>query len=439
MLFDMNSRRARPARPTFIKAVIHIDIWEAIFEQLAVLEYYGTLAQCAQLSRELSGLALRHLYSQANQQQLSSNANDQSILAADQVTARNPDVRPVGPRILRDLTRMAQDRDLHVMLKSLTIDRWTHVFPVIRFFTQLESLSLVFIDGLGTSAANIITRHLPKLRTFSVVQADESHAQELASFLSNLKADQLRSLHVFSTGYYGDFYRALETQQLEYLFVAECPDREIISHSLGWRERGGHVMTAVLAMPCLRDLRLHTYFPLGYRELEHIAIYVPRLETISFVCRQGENPTWTLRALENFKHLTGLTVLGLTVFSSRDMLRWIEWTQCHLRPEGFSLSLPTQDRRSWFRGVGVSDYTYINDPATERIKQMLRFFAVYVRDRSGHGEVWRGNDYEFDEERMFVHLWDDIRGPAEALQLLRGSGPYPPFMGLMENMGTRIV
>lgn len=437
------------------------------------------------------------------------------------------------------------------MLKSLTIDRWTHVFPVIRFFTQLESLSLVFVDGLGTSAANIITRHLPKLRTFSVVQADESHAQELASFLSNLKADQLRSfscslnrtqapilqalskqtflqdlalqflvspplelrklfkltnltslrlglsfspssfaqsrfkdwvtnnrgtfatwliscenlrglhifrfpdlipaiadalrhlrlnrLHVFSTGYYGDFYRALETQQLEYLFVAECPDREIISHSLGWRERGGHVMTAVLAMPCLRDLRLHTYFPLGYRELEHIAIYVPRLETISFVCRQGENPTWTLRALENFKHLTGLTVLGLTVFSSRDMLRWIEWTQCHLRPGGFSLSLPTQDRRSWFRGVGVSDYTYINDPATERIKQMLRFFALYVRDRSGHGEVWRGNDYEFDEERMFVHLWDDIRGPAEALQLLRGSGPYPPFMGLMENMGTRIV
>ncbi|EFQ25251.1 uncharacterized protein GLRG_00395 [Colletotrichum graminicola M1.001] len=81
----------------------------------------------------------------------------------------------------------------------------------------------------------------------------------------------------------------------------------------------------------------------------------------------------------------------------------------------------------------------ITDPATENIKNMLRFVVVYSREQNYRGEIWTGNGYEFDEERMLVQLWDDIRGSAEALQLLRGSGPYPPFLGLMENTGARIA
>ncbi|KAK2060464.1 hypothetical protein LY76DRAFT_634596 [Colletotrichum caudatum] len=485
---------------------------------------------------------------QANHQNPDS-TNGQDIVVANQLTAQTPSIGVIALRLLRDLCRVARSRDLRVMLKSLTIDKWAHVLPVIRSFQELETLSLVFMEGLDAAAAEVLTRCLPRLSGIELVQASVPHTSSLASFLSNLEPDQLRAfscslnrvqvpalraipkqmnlqkltlkflihppvemhslfelqtltdlnlsfnfiasrpaqaefrdwarshrgtfanwlvscenlrslhlfrfqdlvpavadalprlhlgrLHIFSTGLCRDFYEALGTQRLEYLFLAESPDLLLVNPPLGWKERGEIIMDAVAAMPGLRDLRLHTYFPVGHKELEHLARHVPKLQTISFVCRKEENPTWTLRALVPFRHLTSLTVLGRTTFSSRMVHQWIDYTQCHLRPGGFSLSLPNQDSWSWSRGLIVSHL--ITDPATEKIKNMLRFFVVYSRGQNYRGEIWRGNDYEFDEERMFVHLWDDIRGPAEALQLLRGSGPYPPFLGLMENMGARIA
>ncbi|KAK1966961.1 hypothetical protein LY78DRAFT_709550 [Colletotrichum sublineola] len=613
----MDQIRVRSATRRRTKVVIHIDIWEAIFDQLVVLGYLRTLANCAQLNWELSWLALPRLYKdqfsssaswgtqladvlwttlwtsalstegppttqpyvnyirhldflnflsirncrdfphphfitaalqQANHQNFNS-TNDPDIVVANQITAQTPSIGVLALRLLRDLCCMAQRRDLRVMLKSLTIDKWAHVLPVIRSLQELETLSLVFMEGLDASAAELLTRYLPRLSGIELVQASVPHTLALASFLSHLKPDQLRGfscslnriqvpvlwaipkqtnlqklslkflirppvemhrlfelqaltelnlsfnfiatrpaqaefrdwatrhrgnfanwlkscenlrslhlfrfpdlvpaiadalprlhlnrLHIFSTGLCRDFYEALGTQRLEYLFLAESPDMLLVNPPLGWRERDGMVMDAVAAMPGLRDLRLHTYFPLGYKELEHIARHVPKLQTIFFLGCKEENPTWTLRALVPFRHLTSLTVLGRTKFSSRQVLQWIDYTQCHLRPGGFSLSLPAQDSWSWSRGFRVSNL--IADPATEDIRHILRFLIVYSRENNYRGEIWRGNDYEFDEERMFVHLWDDIRGPAEALQLLRGSGPYPPFLGLMENMGARIA
>ncbi|OLN85505.1 hypothetical protein CCHL11_08097 [Colletotrichum chlorophyti] len=486
----------------------------------------------------------------AGQQQQNTNANNQTPIALDQVTARS--MRgPIDPMLLSNLARMTEDSDLRVMLKKLTADTWPNILAAVRSFGELESLSLVFIEGLDASAAGTAMACLPKLKDLLLVQADATKTPALADFIANLKPDQLRSfgcslsqvqlpvlqallrhrtlqelslhflvrpplelhrlaeltnltsltlsfsffptriaqtrfeewaaahrsaianwlascanlrslhvfrmpdlvpaitdaldylrlerLHIFSTGCHLELYRVLRKQRLEYLFLAECPGGGVVSPSTGWRDRGGFVMDAVAAMPGLRDLRLHTYSPLGWKELEHVASHVPKLETLSFVCRMGEDPTRTLRALASFRHLTNLKVLGLSVFSSRDVLRWIEWTQCHLRPGGFSLSLPSQDRRSWYGGLGVTDCQHYRDPPTERITEMLRFFSVWDRGHDGQGLVWRGNDYDFDEERMYVHVWDDIRGPAEALQLLRGTGPYSPFMGLMADRGNAIA
>ncbi|KAK2001177.1 hypothetical protein LX36DRAFT_374643 [Colletotrichum falcatum] len=485
---------------------------------------------------------------QANRQNLDPTGG-QDIVVANQITAHTPSIGGLALRILQDLCGVARNRDLRVMLKSLTIDKWAHVLPVIHSFRELEALSLVFMQGLDASAAEVLTKYLHGLSVIELVQASVPHTSALASFLSQLKPDQLRAfscslnriqvpllraipgqinlqklslkfliyppvemhrlfelqnltelnlsfnftatrlaqaeftdwarahrdtfanwlascdnlrsfhlfrfpdlvpavanalprlhldrLHVFSTGLCRDFYEVLGTQRLKYLFLAESPGILPISPPLGGRERSRLVMDAVAAMPGLRDLRLHTSFPLGYKELERIARHVPNLQTLSFVGLKEENPTWTLRALVPFRHLISLTVLGRTTFSSRDVLQWIDYTQYHLRPGGFSLSLPAQDSWSWSRGLRVS--YLITDPATENIQNMLRFFVVYSREQNYRGEAWRGNYYESDEERMFVQLWDDISGPAEALQLLRGSGPYPPFLGLMENMGARIA
>ncbi|KAK1983892.1 hypothetical protein LZ30DRAFT_748309 [Colletotrichum cereale] len=597
----MDQTCVRSAKRRHIKSFIHIDIWEAIFDQLAVLGYYRTLVSCALLNHESSWLALRRLYKlvtdipttpnllnfmyppqttqpyisyvrhldllnflsigncrdlprprfmaaalqQATHQDLNS-ANDQDIILANQITAQTPGIGYPARRLLLDLCRMSIRRDLRVMLKSLTIDRWANVRP-IRYLRELETLSLVFIEGLDASAAESLTKYLPRLRNIELVQTSVPHTSDLASFLSHLKPDQLRAfscslnriqipvlraipnqqnlrklslqfliyppvemhslfelqtltelklsfnfnasppaqtefrdwavshrgaftnwlkscqnlkslhlfrfpdlvpavadalphlqldrLHVFSTGLCGDLYAVLGTQRLEYLFLAESPDILMpVNPPPVWWERGRLVMDALTTMPGLRDLRLHTYFALGYKQLEHIAIHAPKLQTISFVGSANESPRRTLRALVPFRHLTSLTVLGRTRFSSQEVLWWIDYTQCHLRPGGFSLSLPAQNGWYWTRNLKISHI--LADPATESIKHMLRFFILYQR----YGEqVWRGNDYEFGEERMFVQLWDDIRGPAEALQLLRGSGPYPPFRGLWENMGAHIV
>ncbi|KAK1689932.1 hypothetical protein BDP55DRAFT_652075 [Colletotrichum godetiae] len=231
------------------------------------------------------------------------------------------------------------------------------------------------------------------------------------------------------------FTKKFVTQQLEYLFLAECSDEGLIDPNMS-RERGKLVMKAVTAMPCLRDLRLHTYSYLDCSELEKIAKHVSRLETLSSVVREEENSTWTLRALESFKHLTGLTVLGHTMFSAREILYWVDCLKCHQRPGGFRLSLPAQDRQSRYWGSGVRDdgFSVPNDPATVILQRMLKSLVVYLR-----GDIWRGNDNEADEDRMFVNIWADIRGPAGGLQRLRGSGPYEPWTGLIENMGMHIA
>ncbi|KAK1634720.1 hypothetical protein BDP81DRAFT_377912 [Colletotrichum phormii] len=246
----------------------------------------------------------------------------------------------------------------------------------------------------------------------------------------------LHRLHVFSTGCYKDFYKKLGTQQLEYLFLAECSDEGLVDPNPEQKERGELVIKAVMAMPCLRDLRLHTYSSLDCSELEKIAKHVPRLETLSFVSRKEENSTWTLRALESFRYLTSLTVLGHTKFSAREILYWVDYLKCHQRLGGFSLFLPAQDRQSWYRGVRAADNTIHdrNDPATASLREMLNYLIVLSRE-----DIWRGNDYEADEERMFVHLWAEITGPAGGLQLLRGSGPYEPWTGLMENKGVPLA
>ncbi|KAI3537481.1 hypothetical protein CABS03_05500 [Colletotrichum abscissum] len=475
-------------------------------------------------------------------QQNPGSTTDQSIVAANHVTAETPSIGCFGDRLLRKLAQMSTEKGLNIMLKSLTADWWMNVQPVIHTFRKLESLSLVFLDDLDKSAAALITTHLPMLTKISVVQADDSEIASFADFVSELPPTQLRSfdcslnqtqmplleaiaqqtclqeltlqfvvrppfelyrlfeltnltsltlsfnyqpspqnrlrfkrwaeenrskvtdwlkfcqalrslhlfrfpdlipavadalpylrlrrLHIFSTGCYEDFYEALETQQLEYLFLAECSEEGLVNPTSRSKERGELVMKAVTAMPCLRDLRLHTYSTLDCSALDNIAKHVPKLHTLSFVCRKGENSTWTLRALEGFKHLTSLTVLGHTKFSSREILYWVSYMHCHQRPGGFRLSLPAQDPRSWYRGMRAPAQIVpsTNDPATATLKQVLKWLAVFGRERH-----WRGNDYEAEEERMFVQLWGDARGPAEGLQLLRGSGPYAPWSGLMHS------
>lgn len=45
-----------------VKTVVHIDIWEAVFDQLAFLGYHRTLANCALTSKGNAWLALKRLY-----------------------------------------------------------------------------------------------------------------------------------------------------------------------------------------------------------------------------------------------------------------------------------------------------------------------------------------------------------------------------------------
>ncbi|OBR13277.1 hypothetical protein CH63R_02003 [Colletotrichum higginsianum IMI 349063] len=471
------------------------------------------------------------------------------IVATDQVSARHPNLENVVRPLLENLCKTARERELHVLLKSLTLDRWTNAIPQIKVFQQLESLSLVFIEGLDAQAAQVVTSSLPNLRHITVVQASVPHTLDLASFLSNLKPDQLLSfscslnrvqvpvlnaisqqtslrklslqffnyppvdmhvlfkltkltsltlgfnfhatarpqaiferwaetyrthfakwltscndlrslhlfrlpelvpaaadalpnlhldrLHLFSTGHHSDLYEALATQQLKYLFLAE-PSND--NATLEPWERRELVVKAVVAMPCLRDLRLHTLFSLTCEELTRIAEGVPNLKTISYAAPRREHPTHALKALKSFQHLTSLTVLGRTDFSSISVYCWILETECHMRPGGFSLTLPSQRREKWFWNFR-GPQGLLSNSDTEAMMRMLSFMAVYDNERDGDlGDGgFLGNEYEFEEERMFVQLWEDIRGPAEALQLLRGTGPYSPFRPLTGHLGGVIA
>lgn len=204
-----------------------------------------------------------------------------------------------------DLHRLFELTDL----KSLTLSFNYQPSPQnrLRFKRWAEENRSKFADWLKSCKA---LRSLHLFRFPDLVPA-------VADALPHL---HLRTLHIFSTGCYENFYEALETQQLEYLFLAECSEEGLSNPTSRLKERGELVMKAATAMPCLRDLRLHTYSTLDCSVLDSIARYAPRLQTLSFVCRKGENSTWTLRALEGFKHLTSLTVLGHTKFSSREIL-----------------------------------------------------------------------------------------------------------------------
>ncbi|OHW90038.1 hypothetical protein CSPAE12_11345 [Colletotrichum incanum] len=328
---------------------------------------------------------------------------------------------------------MAQSRDLPVMPKSLTIGKWARVLPMMCFFQELGSLSLVFKEGLDASAANFLTRYLLKLRNIASMEASVPHTPALASFFlpsearsaadfqllqflihplvkmhrslelrnltgltlsSNFTAARLTQtvfkdwaasyrgtypcenprnlhlfrfpdlipaiadllprlhldrLHVFSTGLYGDSCRELRKQKFKYLFLAECRSIDSVADSFGRRD--GHAGSSGLEPAYI--------FRSRQRELEHISRHMPKLQTISFVSGQEQNSTWALRALEPFRRLISLTVPGQTTIPSQEIL-WIDYTQCYLGPGGFSLSLLTQDSRSWFR-VHLKDQNYYAD------------------------------------------------------------------------------
>ncbi|KAI8313265.1 hypothetical protein K4K61_008478 [Colletotrichum sp. SAR11_59] len=196
---------------------------------------------------------------------------------------------------------------------------------------------------------------------------------------------QLERLHVYDTGNHPDFYRALKTQyHLTHLFIAEESTR-----------------------PPPRDLR----------------------------CRKlvMDAPAWILRALELFENLKNLTILGMTRFSAPQILEWIEKTECHRRHGGFLLSLPSQEKDSWYRGVPPAELppwrTVGRDSFTRRIKELLRFCAVKVRGPAETGESWHGNDYLKYEESMFHNLWGDARGPT-AVSIWRGHVQADPETSL---------
>ncbi|TKW50759.1 hypothetical protein CTA1_8314 [Colletotrichum tanaceti] len=474
------------------------------------------------------------------------------IVATNQVSAINPTLDRVVRPFLENLCNTAREQKLHVVLESLTLDRWASAMPQIQDFQQLKSLSLVFLEGLDAQAAQVVTSSLPNLRHITVVQASVPHTPDLVSFLSNLKPDQLQSfscslnrvqvpvlksisqltslrklslqflvyppvdmhvlfkltkltsltlgfnfratvrtqaifkewaktcqahfakwltscddlrslhlfrlpelvpavadalpslrldrLHLFSTGLHSKLYEALATQQLEYLFLAE---RSSDNATLDSSQRRELVVKAVVAMPCLRDLRLHTLFSLARRHVTRIAEGVPNLETISYVVPNArfEHPTHTTEGLKSFPHLTSLTLLGRTQFTSMMIHCWFIESNRHHRPGGFSLTLPCQGRNDWFWNFSGPRGLRSNSD-TEALMRMLRFLAVY-EDEGGNNEQglggFRGNEWEFEEERMFVQLWGDIRGPAEALQLLRGTGPYSPFQPLRGQLGDVIA
>ncbi|KXH65813.1 hypothetical protein CSAL01_07519 [Colletotrichum salicis] len=368
---------------------------------------------------------------------------DRSIVAANHICTEAPSIGCFGHRLL--LAAFGSNREAD---SSPGTNLELPSSPSFRYMSTLSLTSLTISFNFQPSPQNRSRfRRWPEENPSKVATWLNS-CQALRSIhlfrfpdLVPAVADALPYLHLhrlhdFSTGCCKDFYKKLGTQQLEYPFLAECSDEGLVDLNPEQKERGELVIKAVMAMPSLRDLRLHTYSSLDCSELEKIAKHVPKLETLSFVSRKEENSTWTLRALESFRYLTSVIGLGHTKFSAREILYWVDYLKCHQRLGGFSLFLPSQDRPSWYRGVRAADNTIHdrNDPATASLREILNYLIVLSRE-----DIWRGNDYEADEERMFVHFWAEITGPAGGLQLLRGSGPYEPWTGLMENMGVPLA
>ncbi|KAF9877917.1 hypothetical protein CkaCkLH20_04493 [Colletotrichum karsti] len=252
----------------------------------------------------------------------------------------------------------------------------------------------------------------------------------IADALSHLRLDRL---HIYGTAGHEGFYRALKSQRLKYLFIGEWSR----THWLHEGKRRWLVLGAVCAMPCLRDLRLHTTFGLSNKQLERIAKHVKDLETISFHSSPGEDRAGVLRALEGFKHLTSLTVLGLTLFRARELMQWIELTRCHLRPGGFSLSLPSQGISPWLFSDTNPELFFplpgnmVREPSPEKFRKLLRFFRVCIR--GDRGEIWKGNDYEAEEERMFINLWGEVEGSTAALMIV------DQYRSLTRDMGRQLA
>ncbi|KAF6832803.1 hypothetical protein CMUS01_06783 [Colletotrichum musicola] len=354
----MSSGNQEPHLTGLVNIALNIVIWEHILDGLVLMGYEKTLVSCAVTCKELTHSALRRLY-------------------------------------------------------SIAAEKWEALLPGLFSGRQLQTLSLDNPEGLDDAAANTIMERLPALKHLTVIRPELGDAQEMASFISALKPDQLRSfsysfhefqvpvlqaiagltglqgleltfnvyspvdlhvlalltnltslrlikndhiypdqqaqfeewayalphlrlekLHIYDTECSIDLYRALRSQRLKYLFLHEHIWTERQHYGLAdpyepiyrrmRKERAQAVMEAVVAMPCLRDLRLHTRFDLTTEHLREMARCVPRLETLSCMvaCEKGEQAE-PLETLEEFKHLTSLTCLGWTTFSARYILEWI--------------------------------------------------------------------------------------------------------------------
>ncbi|KAF6812796.1 hypothetical protein CSOJ01_04952 [Colletotrichum sojae] len=206
--------------------------------------------------------------------------------------------------------------DLHDLapltnLTSLTLiqNDWTPDEPAAQFKEWAR-------ERRETVAAWMISCHnLASLYIFSM----PALVPAIADALPHLR---LEKLHIYDTKCSMDLWRALRSQRLKYLFLKECGWTEGWHDCLAescepvYRVRREHVqavMDAVLAMPCLRGLRLHTCFNLTTEHLREMVRCVPRLETLSCMvaCEKGDQ-TEPLEILEEFKHLTSLTLLGWT-------------------------------------------------------------------------------------------------------------------------------
>ncbi|KAF6831939.1 hypothetical protein CPLU01_06456 [Colletotrichum plurivorum] len=325
--------------------------------------------------------------------------------------------------------------DLHVLapltnLTSLTLiqNDYTHDEPVAQFEEWAR-------ERRETVAAWLIScQNLASLYVSSM----PALVPAIADALPHLR---LEKLHIYDSKRSMDLWRALRSQRLRYLFIKECGMTRRYHQCLAdcrkpvfrvRRERIQAVMDAVLAMPCLRDLRLHTCFNLTTEHLRGMVRCVPRLETLSCMvaCEKGEQAE-PLEILEEFKHLTSLTCLGWTTFSARYILEWIQRTRCHLRPGGFSLCLPSQSKGAWYRhlspGQGLFHCRY-----TGQIKELLKCFKLFVTIRGEYEQTWDWSwvtsSFHDHEQRMFFRLWRDVRGPADSLKMISGAYIiYPPY------------
>lgn len=336
---------------------------------------------------------------------------------------------PVHLHILAPLTNLTS--------LTLSIVDYVTLESELKFVEWATKQRETFAKWL-TSCRSLVSLHISKMPALVPAVTDA---------LPHLR---LERLHVNDTGSNSidHLYRALKSQRLRYLFIAE----PVLGYPISGlteqgevddagKERAKIVLDAVLAMPCLRHLMLHTDFEITWDQVREMARCVPRLEKLSYVVGGGwEEHPHTLEALEGFKHLTSLTILGETHFSAEEVLDWIERTRCHLRRGGFSLCLPSQFKMDWYDEVlRVLPCAYRHAP-TNRIKELLRFFRVRVRGPGGQGGWWAANTFERYDEEMFYMLWGEVRGPVGGLRMISGIVTiYSPYERMRRYINVEIA